>query len=209
MSAVDALPTRRERKKNATREAIHDAALALTEELGLAAVTLEAITERADVSPRTFFNYFPSKVHAVLGRDPDRTARAEQALRNRPCDEAPLEALYNVLAQVFLPSDTTAEQLLRRFRVVRSEPTLLATLHAEFEETERALVAVIAARTAGQTDSYLYPSVVVAAAVSAMRVAIMRWCEEGGQEPLEPLVIEAFDQLAKGLVVSTPQGRPA
>jgi AcrR family transcriptional regulator len=86
MSPVDPPASRRERKKNATREAIHEAALSLTEELGLTGVTLEAITQRADVSPRTFFNYFPSKVHAVPGRDPDRTAGVEQALESRPPD---------------------------------------------------------------------------------------------------------------------------
>jgi AcrR family transcriptional regulator len=194
-----AAPTRRERKKHATRDAIHAAALSLTEELGLAGVTVEAISERADVATRTFFNYFPSKVHAVLGRDPERTVRIGQALESRPADEAPLTSLRHVLLEEFLPDDATADGLLRRFRVVKAEPTLLATLHAEFEATEHEMVAAVARRT-GQRDTDLYPALLVSVAVSAIRVSIMRWCETGGREPIEPFVDQAFDHLARGLV---------
>jgi AcrR family transcriptional regulator len=204
---IVAPPSRRERKKNATREAIHQAALSLTEELGLAAVTVEAITERADVAPRTFFNHFPSKVHAVLGRDPDQASRVRQALLVRPADEAPLTALRHVLLEDFLPADTSAEHLLRRFQVVRAEPFLLSTMHAAFEEAERGMVAAIGQRT-GLPETDLYPALVVAAAVSAMRVALMRWCELGGHEPIEPVLIEAFDQLSSGLVPPATESKP-
>ena len=43
-------------------------------ERGFANVTIEDITEVADVAPRTFFNYFPSKESAVIGADPERVA---------------------------------------------------------------------------------------------------------------------------------------
>ena len=203
---LESSPSRRERKKNATREAIHHAALSLTEELGLAAVTVEAIAERADVAPRTFFNYFASKDHAVLGKDPDRTVRVLMGLDSRPPGEPPLESLRHVLLETFLIHDDNVEQLLRRFRVVRSEPTLLSTLHADFEETERAMVAAIAGRTGHQADIDIYPSLVVSVAVSAIRVAIMRWCDRGGSEPLETVVNEAFDLLGHGLVPPSNAG---
>ncbi|WP_424935860.1 MULTISPECIES: TetR/AcrR family transcriptional regulator [Bacteria] len=57
---------RRERKKQLTRRAIHEAALHLVEEHGLDGVTVEQICEAADISSRTFFNYFPSKAAAAL-----------------------------------------------------------------------------------------------------------------------------------------------
>jgi AcrR family transcriptional regulator len=61
----DDLPWR-ERKKLQTREALHDAARSLILEHGTA-VTIEEICRTAGVSPRTFFNYYPSKVAAAVG----------------------------------------------------------------------------------------------------------------------------------------------
>jgi AcrR family transcriptional regulator len=208
MAAIEVPLSRRERKKNATREAIHDAALSLTEELGLAAVTVEAIALRADVAPRTFFNHFPSKVHAVLGRDPDRIARVQQALASRPADEPPLQVLRHVLLEVFLPPEESRERIRRRYRVIRAEPTLRAAIPSELEEVEAAMVGAIAARTGCSPDRDLYPSLVVEAAMGAMRTAVMRWCEGSVRGPLEPVVAEAFDHLEDGLVPPSAVGRP-
>ena len=60
-------PGMRERKKMHTRLLIESAAIDLTLEHGFDAVTVEAIAERADVTPRTVFNHFADKADAVLG----------------------------------------------------------------------------------------------------------------------------------------------
>src|SRR3712207_5762280 len=86
----------RERKKLATRTALHEAALRLVAERGLDGVSVDDIAERADVSPRTFFNYFPSKDDAVLGLDTTAAERQAEAVRARPAGEPPLDALRAV-----------------------------------------------------------------------------------------------------------------
>ena len=57
----------RERKKQATRIAIRDAAMALFEEHGFAHTTFDRIAETADVSRATVFTYFPTKEEIVFG----------------------------------------------------------------------------------------------------------------------------------------------
>ncbi|MBN9613486.1 MAG: TetR/AcrR family transcriptional regulator [Actinobacteria bacterium] len=56
----------RERKKQLRRQAIHESALRLIEQQGLDGTTVEQICESVGVSPRTFFNYFPSKAAAAM-----------------------------------------------------------------------------------------------------------------------------------------------
>ncbi|GEE03469.1 TetR family transcriptional regulator [Gordonia spumicola] len=60
----------RERQRVDTLQRIHDAAFALVRDEGFTAATVTAIADRAGVSRRTFFNYFPTKEDAVLGAGP-------------------------------------------------------------------------------------------------------------------------------------------
>lgn len=82
MSTIESHPAGdsglRERKKQQTRQALHDAALTLVSAHGLDGVTIEQICADADVSPRTFFNYFSSKAHAALGLDSVRSRSPPQ-----------------------------------------------------------------------------------------------------------------------------------
>lgn len=64
---------------------------------GFAHVTVEDIAEAADISPRTFFNYFPSKEAALFGADHERTEALRQRLLDQPADVAPLDALRAAL----------------------------------------------------------------------------------------------------------------
>ena len=69
----------RERKKQATREALSWAALRLAVDRGLENVRVEDIAAEAGVSPRTFNNYFSSKYEAILSRHVDRVRVAAEA----------------------------------------------------------------------------------------------------------------------------------
>ncbi len=194
-----ALPTRRERKKEATRQALRAAAVDLTSERGLAGVTIEAITERADVAPRTFFNYFSTKEEAVLGHDPDRPRRLRDAVRARPAGEPTLDSLRAVLVEDLASRALDSAKFLRLMRLIRSEPHLLAEQLARWDETERSLIAAVTERR-DPDGGDLYPLLVVGAAAAAVRVAIMSWCAREGRDSLMALAGAAFDSLAAGLV---------
>jgi AcrR family transcriptional regulator len=56
----------RARKKQQTRERIVEQAMALFDERGFERVTIADIAAAADIAPRTFFSYFPSKEDVVF-----------------------------------------------------------------------------------------------------------------------------------------------
>jgi AcrR family transcriptional regulator len=93
----DARPSRRERKAATTRRAIVASARRLFEEHGYAETTVDQIAEDADVAPRTFFRYFPTKEALLFAEfDEERQAMLE-ALEDRPRDEDPLQSIAAVL----------------------------------------------------------------------------------------------------------------
>src|SRR5918998_397380 len=77
----------RERKKLATRAAIHDGAMRLFAEHGFAGTTIDQIAEAADVSRATVFSYFPAKEDIVWGDAPQAIAALDALLREAPAGQ--------------------------------------------------------------------------------------------------------------------------
>ncbi len=189
----------RERKKLATRAALHEAALRLVSERGLGGVSIDDIAERADVSPRTFFNYFSSKDDAVLGLDPEVSGQQIAAFLARPADETPVQALHAVARAQAEEMATDTELWPLRLKVIDTEPALLARLAAAFSEGEKALAAAIARRTGTQADADAYPTLLAGVAGVAMRTALHRWLASDFTAALPDLLDEAWSLLAAGL----------
>jgi len=193
---------RRERKKAQTRRTLTAAAIHLSIEGGSPdRVTVEEISEAADVSPRTFFNYFSSKEDAILGVDPERRAELRAELELRPAEEPPIEALRAALLASAEGIDENAELWAQRLQLVREHPSLSPGYVASFADFERGLVEAMATRLQLDPDADLYPAVVVAAALTVMRVTVKHWQATAAQTPLTELLDLAFDQLADGLAL--------
>src|SRR5690348_18511042 len=92
-------PGLRERKKARTRAAIREHALRLFHEQGYDATTVEQIAEAAEVSPSTFFRYFPTKEDVVLYDDVDPLLIA--AFAAQPPELSPIQAMRNAMLDVF------------------------------------------------------------------------------------------------------------
>jgi AcrR family transcriptional regulator len=187
-------PGRRERKKLATRQALQDVALRLVAERGLDQVTVEDISEAADVATRTFFNYFSSKEEALLGNLPDKVASVHRMVLDRPAGETPLEAACQVLRAMTVTLTERREERLLRQQVIERHPGLLARQLGMYASFERALAAAVAERLGGLRDA-LYPRVVAAVAVAAARSAVSTWMADQGRRPLAELLDAAFAQL--------------
>ncbi|MFG3617976.1 TetR family transcriptional regulator [Nocardia sp. NPDC047654] len=89
----------RERKKERTRRTIRLEAFRLFREQGYNETTVEQIAAAADVSPSTFFRYFPSKEQLVLADDLDPVII--EALRRQPRDVRPMAAFREAVREVF------------------------------------------------------------------------------------------------------------
>jgi AcrR family transcriptional regulator len=188
----------RERKKLATRLALHRAALELVATSGLDGVSVDAVAERAEVSPRTFFNYFPTKDDAVLGLDPDSEQHQVEAFLARPAGETPLEALRAVAREQAAAMAGETDLWPLRLRVIEAHPALLGRLAAAFGRSERALAAAVAERSGAGVDDLL-PQLLAGVSGVAMRTALHRWLATGFTASLPDLVDEAWAALAAGL----------
>jgi AcrR family transcriptional regulator len=197
----------RERKKRATRRALHDAALRLALERGLEHLTIEEISSAADVSVRTFFNYFPSKEHAILGDDLFQ-ADESRAMAIMSDAVGVLDGLCGVAMALVAATAPRREQVLMRWQLMERYPALLPQMFARFEQSNRILALAVAARTGAAPDD-AYPQLMAAVAGAAMRTAVRRWTAGHGDLSLEHHVTEVFGLLRDGLAPYGPQGPSA
>ncbi|GAT67758.1 tetR family transcriptional regulator [Planomonospora sphaerica] len=195
---------RRDRKKLETRAALERAALRLVAERGLADVTVEDIAGAVDVSSRTFFNYFPTKEDALIGGDPAAAADLRRKLVAVPSAVPTLEALRLVLRDAAVNIQEQREQWLLRLGVFEQNPSLLPRLVAGGAETERSLTAAVAERSGAGSAADGHAELVTAVALTAFRVAMMRWSAARGEPLLADLLDDVFSRLSAGL----PDPRP-
>jgi len=188
----------RERKKLRTRHALGAAALELAVRHGLDGVTVEQIAEAADVSPRTFFNYFSSKEEAVVAADLERARAMAERLAARSTDEPVLTSVRAVVREMVDGADARARDWVRQVRLVRANPALVPHQLAAYAAIEAQLAAVIAERT-GLDAGDLYPALTAAAVMSATRTATTRWLASDGATDLVTWLDEALDLLETGL----------
>jgi AcrR family transcriptional regulator len=197
----------RERKKEQTRRAIEDAAFRLFAEHGFQATTVADIAEAADVAPRTFFAYFPSK-EDVLFADFDETSEALAArLRDRLPGETTFDALRAWITGLLpdLEADENREALRHR---LCSEYESIAAHERHLMARFEAIIAESVAADLGDAPSDLRPRMIAAAAIAALMA--MRPDDPGAEElpPQEKLqrLDEALEFLRGGVVAVSARG---
>jgi AcrR family transcriptional regulator len=126
-----ARPGLRERKKAKTRASIHAHALRLFGEQGYHATTVEQIADAAEISPSTFFRYFPTKEDVVLHDELDPKLIA--SLTEQPPELGPIAAIRRSIRETFaaLPEAEAAREL-QRHELARTVPELRARMLEQF-----------------------------------------------------------------------------
>ncbi|MEV6239166.1 TetR family transcriptional regulator [Lentzea sp. NPDC051838] len=193
----------RDRKKRHTRAALERATVRLAAERGYDHVTVEEIAAEADVSVRTFFNYFASKDEALIGADPEAGPRMAERILAAGDGVSPFDAYRSsVLAEITDELNHGRELWLLRKEVLMQRPDLLMRAFANNAEAEQLLANAVAQR-AGLSESDLYPRLVVGAGSAAFRCAVTRWALDDGVA-LGDLVGEALDLFGTGLAHVPP-----
>jgi AcrR family transcriptional regulator len=157
----------RERKKQRTREQIVEAAMRLFSQRGYHATTIADIAEAAEIAPRTFFSYFPSK-EAVVFHDVDETVDTlAEALRDRLPGETVFDALRRWMDSVFDERVAGQEEALLRKRLCREDEGLANFQGGVMARIQELLLEAIAADLDEPKDA-LRPRLVAAATVAAL-----------------------------------------
>ncbi|MCV7088692.1 acyl-CoA-like ligand-binding transcription factor [Mycobacterium interjectum] len=196
MQATDQPLGLRERKKIKTRQAIRREAFRLFDAHGYAATTVEQIADAAEVSPSTFFRYFPSKESLLLADDLDPLILA--ALRAQPPELSPGQAIRRAYGSTMAGlSDEQSEFESTRQRLIFSIPELKAALYDEYHRTVTVMAEAIGDRIGRPADDFEV-RVFVGAMVGAMMAAY-----DSAPKTAET-IYRALDFLDAGM----PLGRP-
>jgi AcrR family transcriptional regulator len=148
MNAQDSL---RERKKARTRASLREHALRLFREQGYQATTVEQIAAAAEVSPSTFFRYFPTKEDVVIQDDMD--ARLFAAFERQPPELGTVAALRASLREVavsFTPAEM--EQLREAFTLQLTVPEIRARILDDTSRMMHLMTEALAKRTGRAPD---------------------------------------------------------
>lgn len=183
----------RDRKKAQTQQRLQEHALRLILAHGYEATTVEAIAAAAEVSPVTFYRYFPTKEHAVLADDYD--PMIAELIAARPAHEPVTDSLRHALAvglgRVYA---TDHDRLLTRTQLIMRTPALRARLWEQQNGTEQLICEALKRRAGADADPFAL-RVATATCLAAITTAVKIWAERPDKAELPDLIDQAFDML--------------
>lgn len=182
---------RRERHQAETRAALVDAAYQLFSERGFENVTIEDITDRADVSRRTYFRYFPSKESVIFG---DALAVLERLVNAiAALDRLDLPSVVATISQYFEPLQDD-ERFRLRLALLRDNRELDDAAAGFRSEFRRRLASGLEAREPPLAPLELH---LISALVAMLTTTVARtWCDLGFEPDLRDLLRSAASTLA-------------
>jgi AcrR family transcriptional regulator len=198
-------PGLRERKKQATRKALREAALRLALERGPDNVRVDDIADAAGVSPRTYNNYFSSREQAIVAAvTAEREARVAAAVAARPASVCLADAVVDAIVEQYThPGGQDRDLLL----LVTSRPALSNAFVGTAATIEHPLAAAIADRLgAADTGTARVLSASVAAAV---RIALEQWLRPAAPPPAASPLVAVSGSLPELLRTALAPLRPA
>jgi AcrR family transcriptional regulator len=163
----------RERKKARTRASLREHALRLFREQGYTATTVEQIAAAAEVSPSTFFRYFPTKEDLVLQDDMD--TRMIEALEQQPPGLSAIAAVRAAARQMFASYTAADMDVIRETtRLTMTVPEIRSRAMDEFARSI-GVVAEAVARRAGRPADDLAVRTAAGAVIGVIMAITLPW----------------------------------
>jgi TetR/AcrR family transcriptional regulator, regulator of mycofactocin system len=181
--AADRVLSLRQRKKDATQQAIADAAWDLFAERGYHETSINDIAERANVAPRTFFRYFPTKDAVVYPEFEEMLVRVREAFAARPVAEPVMASLIGALETL---TDSMGEATSRNQARLHLMKSVQGDDIGEYfrkrlvEEVE----ALVLDREAGSAEAVLRAKLASGVIGLIMDTSREHWLETGATEAL-------------------------
>jgi AcrR family transcriptional regulator len=195
----------RERKKQKTRDAIQREAMRLIGKQGYDQTTVEQIAAAVEISPSTFFNYFPSKEDLVLYDAYDPVIM--ELMAERPPGEPISVSMRSVLEAMGGIFERDRDIILARGRLWFEVPALRARMWEQLDAAQILMSTVIAQRS-GRDPADFEVRVIVMVLVTAALEAMREWLRRDGQGSFIELVNQALDVVDAGTRLDEIASRP-
>jgi AcrR family transcriptional regulator len=187
------------RKKERTRRQLAEAASALFSLRGYSGTTIDEIAAAVDVSPRTFFRYFPTKEDLVVVIGAMSLDQLLEALRNRPPEESLQVALRRAIDQSLVPEWTDTKRVRAFLALLRETPALRARWLEEADAKRDLMAAIVAART--DTDPSDLRNLLIAGAITlTIDTALQAWADQDVEPDASSFVYDGLSELATALL---------
>jgi AcrR family transcriptional regulator len=172
-------PGLRERKKARTRAAIREHALRLFREQGYHTTTVEQIAAAAEVSPSTFFRYFPTKEDVVLQDDLEQLIL--EAFDRQPPELGPVAAVRAAVREMQTGMDQDQwEKMRQSSELAMTIPEVRARALDDFSRTI-AMMAEAMAKRAGRSPDDVAVRAVAGAIFGVIISVTMPWEDYTGE----------------------------
>ena len=186
----------RERKKARTRAAIREHALRLFHEQGYQRTTGEQIAAAAEVSPSTFFRYFPTKEDLVLQDDMD--TRMLEAFERQPTGLSPVAAIRGAIREVLESySEADLDVIRQTTTLAMTVPEVRARAMDEFGRTI-AVVSEALAKRAGRPADDLAVRTIAGAIIGVIMSITMPWA---GWSSDRQIIMDMFERIDQALAL--------
>jgi AcrR family transcriptional regulator len=172
----------------------------------MGAFTADDVAAAADVSRRTFFNYFPSPEAALASYTQGYLDAVLGQLVNRPAAEPLLESARHALLDVTDPA--VLAPMAEIFARTHDHPQLARYELEAWANCSDQIIAAASVRlgpSAGKPADELYISILVGAVMAAGKAALKIWCARTGAATtaesltlLRALLADALGQLQHG-----------